>query len=34
MLLWGDPDMTVAPFAEITQLLYLWMVMLHIVLER
>lgn len=34
MLLRGYPDMTIAPFAELTKLLHFGMLMLDVVLDR
>lgn len=34
MLLWRDPDVAIAPFAEFPQLLYLEMIVLDIVFDR
>ena len=33
MLLWADPDVAVTPFAEIAELLHLWVIVLLVVLD-
>lgn len=34
MLLWTDPDVSIAPLAQVPELLYLWMIELYIIFDR